>query len=265
VPIIKANNIDINYKITGHGEPLVMIMGLGADQSGWNHQVPFFQKHYQVITFDHRGSGKSDKPKGPYSTKMMADDTIDLMDHLGIEKAHLMGISMGGMIAQEIAINYPQRVMKLVLANTYACQDSKSNGSTLEMVKSAQSFSRNLGTTLVNLAFNKPLYRLITILHIRIRSKFIGASVKAADKVGFAGQLEACLKHNALERLPLIKSPTLVITGTTDRVIKPSSSEVIAGMIPNAKLVKVENGSHVMNMEMRTVFNQEVLSFLNNT
>jgi 3-oxoadipate enol-lactonase len=262
--IAKANNININYKVAGYGEPLVMIMGVSSDQSSWKHQINFFKKHYRVITFDNRGSGNSEKPKGTYSTKMMADDTIQLLDYLGIDQAHIMGISMGGMIAQEIAINSPQRVMKVVLANTYACNDKKSNGSTLEMYKAVRYSPRNTGTALTTMAFNRPLYRLIAILQARIRSRFTGASVKAEIKVGFIGQIGACTYHNALERLPLIKAPTLVISGTQDKVVKPSSSEVLAMMIPNARLVKIENGSHVMNIEMRKVFNQEVLRFLKN-
>lgn len=261
MPITKANQININYSVTGHGEPLVMIMGLNADQSGWNNQIPFFKKNYRVITFDNRGTGKSDKPKGPYSIRMMADDTIGLMDSLCIEKAHIMGISMGGMIAQEIAINYPQRVKKLVLASTYACQDQHSSGSTREITRAVQS-AQKMGIILINLAFNKPLYKLFIRFMVKIRSKFTKASVKIANKAGFEGQLEACAKHDTLERLHLITAPTLVITGTADRVIKPSSSEVIAGRIHCSQLVKIENGSHVLNMEMKNLFNQKILSFL---
>jgi 3-oxoadipate enol-lactonase len=89
MPAAKVNGININYKIEGQGEPLVMIMGLSADQGDWVFQVPLFRKYYRVITFDNRGIGKSDKPEGAYSTKMMAEDTIGLMDCLGIEKAHI--------------------------------------------------------------------------------------------------------------------------------------------------------------------------------
>jgi pimeloyl-ACP methyl ester carboxylesterase len=261
MPVVKVNNININYSLIGKGEPLVMIMGLNAPQSGWNDQISFFKKHYQLITFDNRGSGKSDKPKGPYSIRTMADDTVELMKSLGIDRANFMGTSMGGMIAQEIAINYPERVIKLVLASTYACQDHKSNGSTSEMDRAVQS-SAKLGLALVNLAFNKPLSRFWIVLMVKIQSGFTTASEKASNKTGFEAQFVACSKHDALERLPLLKAPTLVITGTADRVVRPSSSEVIAGKVPNSRLVKIENGSHAVNMEMKNIFNQQVLSFL---
>ena len=190
---------------------------------------------------------------------MMADDTVSLMDLLEIEKTHIMGVSMGGMIAQELAINYPQRVMKLVLACTYACQDETS-GDTPEQAKLLQLTLEKMPSAMISLAFNKPLYRFTFGLLARIQTKFMGAS----GRVGIAEQSEACRKHDTLERLPLITAPTLVIVGTKDRIINPISSEVIAGKIPNAKLVKVEGGSHTLFLEMKNVFNREVLNFLKN-
>jgi pimeloyl-ACP methyl ester carboxylesterase len=257
MPLAKLNGININYQVQGQGEPLMMIMGFTANRSGWMPQIPFFKKYYRVITFDNRGVGKSDKPPGPYSTKMMADDTVRLMDLLGIEKAHIMGVSMGGMIAQELAINYPQRVTKLVLACTYASQDETS-GDTLEQAKFLQLTPEKKISAMVGLAFNKPLYRFTFALLARVQTKFM----RTSDTVGIAGQSEACRKHNTLERLSLITAHTLVIVGTGDRIIKPVSSEVIAGKIPNAKLVRVEGGSHYFSFEMKSVFNREVLNFL---
>jgi pimeloyl-ACP methyl ester carboxylesterase len=117
-------------------------MGLGGSKSGWRFQIPTFKKHYRVITFDNRGAGNSDKPKGPYSITQMADDTVTLMDHLGIAKAHIIGVSLGGMIAQEVAINHPERVSKLVLGCTYACID-EANGRTPEWDKAINEFIHN--------------------------------------------------------------------------------------------------------------------------
>jgi len=126
MPIANLDGININYRIYGEGEPLVLIMGFGTPLSMRIDQVRFFKKHFRVVAFDNRGVGRSHKPKGPYSTRMMAEDTAKLMDYLGIGKAHVMGISMGGMIAQELAINHPDKVNKLVLACTYAAQDENS-------------------------------------------------------------------------------------------------------------------------------------------
>jgi pimeloyl-ACP methyl ester carboxylesterase len=184
LPVIEVNNINIYYASAGQGEALIMLMGLGADHSGWNSQVPFFKKYYRVIAPDNRGVGKSDKPKGPYSITMMADDTLALMKALNIEKAHIMGESMGGMIAQEIAINYPQRVRKLVLVSTYARDDQSSSGSTSELFKEVQTTGK-VGSSLINLAFNKPLNRVFVKVMARINSTFTKGSVKKVNKVGF--------------------------------------------------------------------------------
>ena len=257
MPLAKVNSINISYQVEGEGDPLVMIMGFAGGRSGWMRQIRFFRKYYRVITFDNRGAGKSDRPPGPYSTRIMADDTVKLMDLLGIGQAHIMGLSMGGMIAQELAINYPNRVMKLVLASTYACQDETS-GDTAQQARFLQLTPEKRVGAMVSLAFNRPFYRFVIGLLAGIATRFTKAPVDA----GTEGQSEACRKHNTLERLSSITAPTLVIVGTRDRLIKPVSSRVIADRIPNAKLVEVEGGSHYLSFEMNNVFNREVLSFL---
>ncbi|MFO7711952.1 MAG: alpha/beta hydrolase [Dehalococcoidia bacterium] len=257
MPLARLNGISINYHAEGRGDPLVMIMGYSAGRLGWLPQISFFKKYYRVVTFDNRGVGRSHKPPGAYSTRMMADDAVRLMDMLRIEKAHVVGLSMGGMIAQELAINYPQRVMKLVLACTYASQDVTS-GDTVEYAGLWQLAPEKKVRAMISLAFNNPLYRCTFGLLVRMQARFVTASGSA----GMEGQSEACRQHNTLERLPLIAAPTLVIAGTGDRLIKPVCSEVLARRIPNARLVRVEGGAHYLSLENRKVFNREVLSFL---
>jgi len=257
MPATTANGIKLNYKVEGHGDPLVMIMGFSANRSAWSPQISFFKKYYKVVTFDNRGVGKSDKPEGPYSTRMMAEDTVKLMDHLEIKKAHILGASMGGMIAQELAINYPERVSKLVLACTFARKDDIS-GDTAEQAELLHLSPQKMAAGMVKLAANKPINQFVFSNLAMIQASFMGVSAKA----GLKGQREACNSHNTLDRLPLIKAPTLVIVGTKDRIIKPISSEVIARNIPGATLTKIEGGSHMFTMEMKTSFNQKVLDFL---
>jgi 3-oxoadipate enol-lactonase len=266
MPKAKVNGININYKVQGHGEPLVLISGYAADQTAWMFQTRAFKKYYLVITFDNRGVGKTDKPGGAYSIKMMADDTVGLMDYLGIKKAHILGTSMGGEIAQVIAINYPERINKLILASCIAGRN-ESSGPSPEWLKAlgygedytdddARSIPiRKTLDTVFSLAINKPLFRIFFLPLMKITNRFI-------SDTGLLGQWEAQLGHNTFDKLSTIKVPTLVLTGTKDRVIKTSSSEVIAKLIPNAKLVKVEDGSHLFSMEMSGRFNKEVLDFL---
>ncbi len=261
MPIATINGININYQTVGQGEPLVMVMGFASDQNNWRFQVPLFKKHYHVVTFDNRGVGKSDKPAGPYTTRMMAEDAIGLMDHLGIKKAHILGVSMGGMIAQEIAINHPERVLKLVLGCTYACNDGGLSGATPEATPAIELALQGKTGPLVLLIFNKSLFKLIFLPVMKVRSIFTGRSTLAGHKAQWA----ACKSHQALDRLSRIQSPTLVIVGTKDRLCKPTSSEVIAAGIPGARLVKIEGGSHTFSAEMRRLFNKEVLDFLKNS
>lgn len=257
MPVAKVNGINISYQIAGQGEPLLMIMGFSANHQGWSAQVPFFKKYYQVVTFDNRGVGKSDKPPGPYTTRMMADDTVGLLEHLGIKKCDIIGVSMGGMIAQEIAINYPERVSRLVLAATYACKEGDS-GDTPYQAEALRLGPQKMPSVMIDLAMNKPIYKFTFGFIAKLQSRFLSAS----DRIGLDGQAVACNNHNTFDRLPLIQAHTLVIGGTQDRIIKPSSSDVIAKRIPNSRLVKVENGSHAFNIEFKNRFNLEVLKFL---
>jgi pimeloyl-ACP methyl ester carboxylesterase len=260
MPVARVNGINLDYSVVGKGEPLILIMGMGFGQKGWIFQTRFFRQYFQVITFDNRGSGNSDKPEGPYSTRMMAEDTIGLMDYLHIGKAHVLGISLGGMIAQEMAINYPQRINKLVLGSTFCKHDHETSGDTPEFEKAVTSGLQGEFDRMFNLLINKRLNKMLFIPVMKRAMKKSGT----AGITGLAGQRQAGFKHNTADRLPLIKTPTLVIAGTEDRVIRPGSSRLISGLIPGSKLIMIDKGSHTLFMEMRSRFNQLVLDFLKN-
>jgi len=270
MPKAYVNGININYKVYGEGEPLVLIMGFGAPRQAWFFQTRAFKKYYKVVTFDNRGAafGKTDKPSEPYTIKTMADDAIGLMDYLGIDRAHILGYSMGGIIAQELVINYPERVIKLILASTLSTMRQIAS-EIFEAVGLGEDFSEEDVRSVVRsgdivkplslllaLSFNSRLYRMILVPLIPIYARLVGLK-------GLMGQIEAIAGCNTLERLHTIEALTLVITGAEDKLVPPPrSSEVIASRIPNAKLVKVEGGSHAYVMEMRGRFNKEVLDFL---
>lgn len=265
MPKARVNGVNLNYRIWGQGEALVLITGFGARQESWFFQTRSFKKYFRVITPDNRGAGKSDKPRGPYTTRMMADDVITLMDFLKIENAHILGVSMGGMIAQEIGINYPERVKKLILASTFARWDERSGISK----RVIENLGPKRGYTGIN-ANNVPLGKLIRVLAslavnsrpLRILAILAKFYHRLSGTRGIAGQYQAVLAHDTLDRLHLIKAPTLVITGTEDRVVSASSSEVIADQIPNSELIKIVGGSHVLPVENRIPFNRYVLQFL---
>jgi pimeloyl-ACP methyl ester carboxylesterase len=258
MPDVEINGIKIDYTIAGEGEPLVLIMGMGLGQKGWMFQTRYFRKYFKTIVFDNRGAGNSGKPEGPYSARMMAEDTIGLMDYLHIDRAHILGISLGGMIAQEIAINYPQRVNKLVLGCTFCKQDNGTSGDTPEFKKAVDLALQGTFDPMLDLLLNN---KLIKLLYKPIIKKALKKSGKSGA-IGLAGQRQAGLTHNTESRLRLIKAPALIIAGTGDRVIKTSSSRFMANLIPGSKLVLIENGSHTLFVEMSKKFNQEVLNFL---
>lgn len=266
MPKAIVNGVNLYYQVEGQGEPLVLIQGFGGGHEGWFFQTRAFKKHYRVITFDNRGIGKTDKSPTPYTIRTMADDTIGLMDHLGIDSAHVLGMSLGGMVAQEVAIDYRDRVKKLVLACTSPGEGGINDvhpemlrsigvqeGSTEPDLKSVD--FHELMSTIVSLAFNRRLYRMLLVPLSKFYMKRVGVE-------GCTQQMEAVVGHSTVDRLHLIEAPTLVITGTEDKIVSPRSSEEIAGKIPNARLVKIEGGSHAFFMEMRGRFNKEVLDFL---
>jgi pimeloyl-ACP methyl ester carboxylesterase len=265
MPRATVNGVDMYYEVHGKGVPLVMIQGFAGNNQAWFFQTPVFRKYYKVIIFDNRGIGRTDKSSEPYTIRTMADDVIGLLDYLAIDKAHILGLSLGGVVAQEIAISYPERVIKLVLGSTFAGREVKDvhpemmdalgvrEGSTDVDISNID--FRKLMNFMVSAAFNKRLYRMVLVP----LSKY---SLRSVDPEGYLRQMESVAGHDTLDRLHLIKSPTLVMTGTGDRLVLHSMSDLIASRIRNARLVKVKGGSHAFFMEMRGRFNKEVLDFL---
>ena len=263
MPLAKVGDISLCYKVSGDGQPLILITGFASAQNLWYSQVRAFSRYYRVVTFDNRGYGKSDRPPRPYTTKMMASDTIALMDRLGIEKAHIVAGSMGGMIAQEMAIDYPQRVNKLVLFCTTAGGQSWRD-MLFDLIEASdpgwnRSRSDLTGADLqkfmvamASRSFNGKLYQVFIMPLVKLQARLGRVKVPV-------GQLEAMISHNTLERLDRIQAPTLVLAGGKDRVMPPHSSEALASRIKGAKLVVIEGGAQAL---AAGPLNKEVLGFL---
>jgi 3-oxoadipate enol-lactonase len=261
MPLEMINGIKIYHEVSGNGEPILFIMGLGADYTGWKYQVEFFKHKYKVIVFDNRGIGRSDKPLLPYSIKTMAHDSVLLLNHLNITKAHIIGISMGGMIAQEIALNWPLRVNKMVIANSYA-KDTKS-------ISSAVKYSS--GSGILGL-FSKG--KLIDFLMQNSLSEEFarenpavieGIKEKYQDNFslkGFLNQYLATKRFDSSVKISSLSIPTLVIAGSDDRMIPLEYSQFLADNIPGAQIKIIEGGSHAMNWEQADQFNRAVLDFI---
>jgi pimeloyl-ACP methyl ester carboxylesterase len=266
MPKAMVNGINMYYEVHGQGEPLVLTMGSFGPHQGWFFQTRAFKKYYKVIVFDNRGIGRTEKSPEPYSISTMADDTVGLMSHLGIDKAHVLGMSLGGAVAQHIAVNYPQRVQKLVLVcSGSGAEDAIHVHPEMLEVLGVKEGSREVDLrsldfrkvmrTIVMLSFNKRLYRMFIV-------PLAEYWFKRFNVEDFLKQLEAVRGYSALDRLHQIRAQTLVMTGAEDRIVNPHSSEVLASLIPNSRLVKVEGGSHAFYVESPCRFNKEVLNFL---
>jgi pimeloyl-ACP methyl ester carboxylesterase len=272
--IATVHDVDIWYEQHGRGDPLLLVMGLAADSTAWMFQVPEFSRRYRTIVFDNRGVGRSSKPTGPYTIHEMADDAVGLLDVLDVPRAHVVGVSMGGMIAQEIALRHPARVRGLVLACTFPEPDAAAErqrqfsllqlggrviaGGEVQIDLSTIdpfAFFQNLLPTVFNQTFiDRELPKLIEI--------FGGALQYGFSMEAILGQVQAIMGHRATDRLHQIAAPTLVITGDADRLVSPANSDLLAREIPGATLVKIGGGSHGFNFETPEIFNRAVLDFL---
>lgn len=274
MPIAHVNDIDLYYEEEGAGEPLLLIMGLAADSLAWVYQRPAFAQHYRTIVFDNRGVGRSSKPTGPYSTALMARDAKGLLDHLGLPAAHVLGVSMGGMIAQELALQFPSAVRSLVLACTYASVDEAILARRDAVLAQLGGRVEADGSIHVDLAQLDPMQFFQTLMPLVFNPDFLARELpklielfSASLQYGFSpegilGQAAAVLSHDASTRLPGVRVPTLVLTGDVDRLVPPECSERLAARIAGAKLVKIPGGSHAVNLEMPEAFNRAVLDFL---
>ena len=272
--IAKVDTIELYYEEHGSGDPLLLIMGLAADSMAWMFQVPEFSKHYRTIVFDNRGVGRSSKPPGPYTISQMADDTAGLIDVLGIAHTHVVGVSMGGMIAQELALRHPRLVRGLVLACTYPEPDADIERQREFSVGELGGRVSAGGDIQIDLKALDPMAFFQQLLPLAFNQEFIEKELPkimplfaGALQYGFSmeailGQVAAVMSHKATDRLHQIAAPTLVITGDADRLVPPANSEILAKYIPGARLVKIPGGSHGFNFETPEVFNREVLSFL---
>ena len=272
MPFAKINNVEINYHTVGDGQPLLFIAGLGVDNMCWIYQVPEFQELFKVIVFDNRGIGKSTGSIAPYSIRMMADDAVELLKYLNIEKSHIVGTSMGGMIAQEIAINYPNMVDKLVLCSTFA----KPQNMVEIIMKGVKDiigynaldiFGINPHRLVFEKLFSYLLQQIFSEEFLLENKKLIEETLrKYLSKLTyvetFLKQTGAVYTHNTLDRLNLIKAETLIITGMEDKLVVPECSDILAEKISRSKLRKIEHAEHGMHFEMPDIINKIVIDFL---
>lgn len=262
MPFTEAPGFRMRYETHGEGAPLLLVGGLGSDLSEWLHQVPAFSPRFLVVAFDNRGAGESAVPPGPYATSQMADDAAALLSHLRLARAHVLGVSLGGMIAQEIALRHPGRVDRLVLACTSPGGGISERPSPGVLAAFVRTPSGDLEQEV-----RRTIPYLYTERYRRERPGEIEAFVRRrlagpVSAEGHAEQLAAARGHAAGERLREITAPTLVIAGTADAIVPPVNSRRIAERIAGSRLVLLAGAPHRLFAENAEEFNREVLSFL---
>jgi len=262
MPLTHANGIDLYYEETGSGPPLLLINGLGGNTAGMAPMVEGLTPQYRVLAFDNRGAGRSSAPQGPYTTRLLADDAAALLAQLGIDRARVVGFSLGGMIAQELALAYPERVDHLALVATSARPHSGVMGPWLRFFVQAR--ERELDATGFGLWF-MPWLLSSTFManHEQLEAALAGGDDPyPAPAHGVAAQAAATLGHDALDRLPQIAAPTLVLVGAEDILTPVADAQELAAGIPAARLEVMERGAHLAFGEYPEVVAAALLTFL---
>lgn len=262
MPYTDAPGFRMYYEVQGSGFPLLLINGLGSDHLEWIHQLPAFETRFRVIVFDNRGTGKSGVPPGPYTTADMGDDAEALLRILGIARSHVLGVSLGGMIAQEVALRHPGLVEGLVLG----CTGPGGKLSIRPTPEAMAAFTLAKGEER-EAELRRMLPFLYTDACIRERPEEIEGFLRRrldhpTPPAGYLAQLSAAVTHDASSRLEKIRARTLVITGDADRLVNWENSLRLAGRIPGAKLVVLPGAPHRLFAETADAFNLEVLQFL---
>lgn len=238
--------VRLAYEIVGDGPPVLLMMGLGYARWGWGPLTPLLAERLRVVSYDNRGIGESDVPPGPYTTRELAEDAVAVLDAVELERAHVVATSLGGMAAQELAIAFPDRVERLVLACTTPGGEHAypMPAQTVELMQEA-----------ATLAPDVALRRFVE------NALAPGASAELVDEItrlrlanppdlaGWQAQAAAGATHDAFDRLASITVPTLLLHGTEDAVVDPRNSELLAERIPNARLELLSGAGHLFFWE----------------
>lgn len=266
MPRVHANGIETHYETHGEGAPLVLIAGLGYDKWMWHKMIPGLAEHYQVIAFDNRGVGQTDRPEGPYSAQMLAEDTAGLLGALGIPSATIMGHSMGGFIAQELTLGRPELVEKLILSATNfgGPRHIPVTQEALAVLTDMQSdpIERLRRGIVVSCApgFDEAHPEIVQEwLDYRLQNPILPAPYQAQLAIGLGLMAEeAAFEH----RLRTVQAPTLILFGEHDKVVPPGNADLLAAEIPNNRVHILPNAGHFFPFEVPEAANAVLIDFI---
>lgn len=242
----------------GQGPPLLLIMGIGATTAWWWRTRPTLAGRFRTLALDNRGAGRSDVPAGPYSMALMASDAAAVLDAAGVRQAHVIGVSMGGMIAQEFALQYPHRILSLVLGCTSpgGPQAVRAEAGAIQLLTGRATMTPEQAEEAVIpflYAPSTPRERIDEDLAIR-RPWY-------PSPAGYTAQLQAIFAWQAADRLDRITAPTLVLHGQCDRLVPPGNGELLASRIAGAKLTLLANAGHLFTTDQPEATHRAVLTF----
>jgi 3-oxoadipate enol-lactonase len=261
VPFADVNAVRLYYEEQGTGEPLICVQGLATDHLAWVLQVPAFAARHRTIVFDNRDVGQSSRATTPYSVADMGRDVLALADHLELEEFHLLGVSLGGAIAQHAALAAPERIRTLTLGVSWAGGGAYAREKTRLWALEAERFSRDeFVDSLMLVNFSEAFYEnpeAVAFIRQTIRD-----NPHPQEPPAFRRQAEASAGHDLRGRLHELTMPVHVIAGEHDIVLPHWKSEELAAEIPGARLTVVPRAPHGLNIERAEEFNTAVLGFI---
>jgi len=267
LPKVQINDINIYYKIHGEGNPFILIRGLSSSLDSWPpYSIEQFSKSFKTILFDNRGAGRTDIPDGKYTAKMMADDTVGLMDALDINKAYLLGFSMGGCIAQEIVLNYPNRITKLILTSSWSgpshgivtpIPEENPFPKMLPLMKEGN--YEKMARILTNSLFPEDYKKKNPHIVEKVVKNYMA---QPPTPKGFEGQSAYVEAFETYDRLSEINIPTLILHGTEDKILPVENAKILAENIPSAELILFKNTGHGLIIQELKLWTQKVIEFL---
>ena len=266
MPFVSATDgTRIHYEVTGKpgATPVLMIQGLGASKNAWNLQRIAMATRFRIISFDNRGAGRSDKPTVPFTLEQMADDALAVLDAAGIETAHVVGASMGGVISQIVAVKHPHRVRSLTLVCT-ACRNHPWRQ---ELLQSWAKTAEEKGMIEVGKEAAQWVMSPRSFRRLVPAFTWMGPLAALRPRHSFVSQIDAILntREDLVDQLSTITAPTMVIVGNQDILTPRGDSEEIAERIPNAELVVISGAAHGLMMEHSSTFNKILIEFLQRT
>jgi aminoacrylate hydrolase len=260
MPKVNVADAEIYYESHGRGTPVLLVPGLGGVGSYWNPNIPAFSRNHQVVIHDHRGTGQSSRPLMRYSVDQMTADLLAVMDHLGIEKSHLVGHSTGGAIGQTLAVTHPERLLSLVIYASWTKADPFFRRvfearRALLIKGGAAAYVRS---TSVFLYPDWWINENIAVLEERER--FVIPDFPPAEIV--ASRIDAIMDFDRIDALGRIRNPTMVLCAKDDILTPPYYSRELARMIPGAELVELDRGGHCVSETNTRAFDDAVLAFI---